>query len=79
MECPPRKWFRCGSEYHLISKFTKPPKENEKRQRQVVFRERGNCASHKSCDNKNDQNIYASMARMSANDKCSSRDFGDSS
>ena len=35
----------------------------------------------KECENgedKNDKNIYASMARMSDNDKCPSRNFGDS-
>ena len=30
-------------------------------------------------ENNNDQKIYASLARMSGNDKCPSRDFGDSS
>ena len=38
----PVKYFRCGSEDHLIAKFTKPPKENEKRGHQVRFSERGN-------------------------------------
>ena len=31
MECPPRKCFRCGSEDHMIAKFPKPTKDNEKR------------------------------------------------
>ena len=30
-------------------------------------------------ENNSDQNIYASMARMSGNDECSSGKFGDSS
>ena len=30
MEHTPRKFFRCGYEDHLISKFLKPPKYNEK-------------------------------------------------
>ena len=78
----PHKCFRCGSEYHLIEKFPKPPKDNEKRKKKVCFIERGRHASHKECyngKNKNDQNIYASMARMSDNDKCPSKDFDDSS
>ena len=32
-EATPQKCFRCGSEDHLIAKFPKPPKENEKRQK----------------------------------------------
>ena len=27
-ERTPQKCFRCGSEYHLIAKFPKPPKDN---------------------------------------------------
>ena len=49
---------------------------------QVIFSERGNRGSHKQCDNgknNNDQNIYASMERISENEECSSRYFGDSS
>ena len=77
----PRKRFRCGYENHLIAKCPKPLKENEKRQRQVRFSERGNHASQEECnngDNNNYQKIYAYMARMSDNDKSLSRDFGDS-
>ena len=32
-----RKCFRCGSEDHLIAKFPKPPKDDEKRQIRVRF------------------------------------------
>ena len=63
----PYKCFRCGSEDHLISKCQKPPKDNEKQRKQVCFSERGNRALHKECgngDNKNDQKIYESMARV---------------
>ena len=28
LERPPRKCFRCGSEYHMIAKCPKPPKDN---------------------------------------------------
>ena len=54
----PRKWFRCESEDHMIAKCPK----------QVCFNEKGN----RACDNdknNSDCNIYASMARMSSNDK----------
>ena len=39
-ERPPRKCFRCGSEDHMIKKFPKPPKYNEKRRKQVSFNEK---------------------------------------
>ena len=74
----PGKCFRCGSECHLIAKFKKLPKENEKRQKQVRFNEKGNL----ECDNgenKSDQKIYSSLARMSGNDECTSGIYGDSS
>ena len=34
-ERTPRKCFRCGSEDHIIAKFPKPSKDNEKRRKQV--------------------------------------------
>ena len=37
LERPPQKSFRCGSEDHMIAKYPKPPKDNEKRRRQVFF------------------------------------------
>ena len=81
-ERTPCKCFRCGSEDHLISKCPKPPKDNEKRRKQVRFSERGNRASQKECDNgnnDNDKNIYASMSHLSDNDKSAGRYFGHSS
>ena len=78
MERTPQKCFRCGPEDHTIAKIPKPPKDNEKRRKQVRFNEKGNHA----CDNgknNSDQKIYASMAHMSGNDECSSKFFGDSS
>ena len=39
-ECTLRKCFRCGSEDHMIAKCPKPPKDNEKRQKQVRFNEK---------------------------------------
>ena len=43
----PHKCFRCVSEYHLIVKFRKRPKENQKPRKQVFFNERVNRASQK--------------------------------
>ena len=37
MERPPRKCFRCGFEDDMIAKCPKPPKDNDKRRRQVRF------------------------------------------
>ena len=77
-EHTPRKLLRCGSGYHMIAKFPKPRKDNEKRKNQVCFNEKGDC----ECDNgknNSDQKIYSYIARMSSNDKCSSEKYGDSS
>ena len=56
----------------------KPPKENDKRRKQVRFNEKVNCACNNG-NNNSEQKIYASMARMSGNDKFPSGSFGDSS
>ena len=51
--------------------MSKPPKDNEKRQKQVRLTERGNRASKNesnNSDNDNDQKIYASMAHISGKD-----------
>ena len=77
MEQTPRKCFRCGSQDHLIAKFHKPPKDNDKRQKQVCLNEKGNCACGNGKNN-SDQKTFASMARMSGNDECPSGTFGDS-
>ena len=61
MERPPWKCFRCGSEDHMVAKFPKPQKDNEKRQRRVCFNEKGNRACDNS-KNSDDHKIYASMA-----------------
>ena len=74
----PRKCFRRGSEDQLIVKSLNPPKENEKRRKQVYFNEKGNHTCNNK-ENNSDQKIYASMARMSGNDKFPSGNFGDSS
>ena len=78
MERTPRKCFRCGSEDHIITKCPNPPKDNEKRLKEVCLNEKGN----RECNNRkntNDKKMYASMARMSRNDKLSSENYGDSS
>ena len=77
-ERPPKKCFRCGSEDHMIAKCPKPPKYNEKRRKQVHFNEKGHCACDNGEDN-DDHKIYASMARMSSDDKRKSVKYGDSS
>ena len=74
----PRKCFRCGSEDHMIKKCPKPPKDNEKRRKQVCFNEKAN----RACDNgenNDDHKIYASIAQMSSNDERSSEKYGNSS
>ena len=58
MECRPRKCFRCGSKDHMIAEFPK----------QVCFIEKGDFACNIS-ENNSDCRIYASMARMSSNEK----------
>ena len=78
MERTPRKCYICGYEDHMIEKCSKPPKDNEKRQKQVRFNEKGNHA----CDNgknNNDHKIYAYMVRMSSNNEHKSIKYGDSS
>ena len=62
---------------HMIKKCPKSPKYNGKRRNQVSFNEKDNCACGNG-ENNNDQKIYASMARMSSNDKRSSEKYGDS-
>ena len=58
---PTRKCFRYGSEDHMIAKCPKPPKDNEKRIKQVRFNEKGNSAYDNGEDN-DEHKIYASMA-----------------
>ena len=62
----------------MIKKCPKPPKDNEKRQKQVHLNEKGN----RACDNdknNDDHKIYAYMERISSNEKRSSEKYGDSS
>ena len=77
-ERTPRKYFRCGSEDHLIAKFPKPPKDNETWKKQLHFNEKVNPACSNNEDN-SDQKIYASISCMSVDDECPSGNFGESS
>ena len=77
LERPTRKCYRCGSEDHMIAKFPKPSKYNEKRQKQVCFNEKVNCACNNG-ENYNDHKIYASMAQMSSDDERKSGEYCDS-
>ena len=49
----------------------------KKNESKYVCNEKGNHECDRG-ENNNYQNIYASIARMSGNDECPSRDFGDS-
>ena len=62
----------------MIEKCPKPPKDIEKRQRQVRFNEKCKRACDKGKNN-SDKNTYASMARMSINEECPSENYCDSS
>ena len=75
-EHTPRKCFRCGYQDHLIEKCPKPPKENEKQQKEVHFNEKYNRA-YDNGENNSDQKIYVSMTCMSVNDEFLIGDFGD--
>ena len=62
--------------------FQSQLKKTRNGERNYFLNERGNCASHKECDNdenNNNQKIYAYMSGMSGNDKFTGRNFGDSS
>ena len=52
----------------MIVNFPKPPKDGEKRRKSVRFNEKRNRACNNDEDD-NDHNIYASMARMTSDDK----------
>ena len=58
MERTPRKYFRCGSEDHMIAKTPK----------QVCLNENGNRV-YGNGENNSDCKIYASMERMSSKDE----------
>ena len=77
LDLPAWKCSRCGSEYHMIAKYPKPPKDSEKRRKSEKSKEKGN----RACDNSDDENdlkVYASMPPMSSDNKRESKDYGDS-
>ena len=47
---PTRKFFRCGSEDHLIEKFPKPPKDSDKRCKSYKYKEKDNSVKDNSDD-----------------------------
>ena len=53
---PNLKCFRCGSEYHIIAKFPKPPKDSEKRRKSDKSKEKVTRAKDNS-DDDNELNI----------------------
>ena len=61
----------------MIAKCPQPPKDNEKRRKQVRFNEKGNLACDNGKDN-DDHKIYTYLAQMSSNDERSSDKYGDS-
>ena len=61
----------------MIAKYPKPPKDNEKRRKQVRFNEKANLACDNGEDN-DDHKIYASMTRMYSDDERKSVNYGDS-
>ena len=62
----------------MITKFPNPPKDNQKRRKQVHFNKKGNRACNNGKDN-DDHKIYTSMSRMSSDDERKSVKYGDSS
>ena len=62
----------------MIAKCPKPPEDSDKICKSEKSKEKRNCA----CDNSDDDNdlkVYASMARMSTDDKRKIKNYGDSS
>ena len=62
----------------MLAKCPKPHKDSGKRHLSEKSKEKGNRACNNS-DDDNDLKVYASMARMSSDDKHKSKDYGDSS
>ena len=77
-DCPAWKFFRCGSEDHLIAKFPKPPKDSDKRRKSDKSKEKGNSAKDNS-DDDDELKVYASMAQMSNDNVSENKDYGNSS
>ena len=62
----------------MIAKCPKPPKDSEKRRKSEKSKEKGNSVKDNS-DDDNDLKVYASMARMSNDDKRENKYYGNSS
>ena len=62
----------------MIAKCPKPPKDSEKRRKSDKSKEKGNRACNNS-DDENDLKVYASMARISSDEKRENKDYGNSS
>ena len=62
----------------MIAKCPKPLKDSEKRRKSEKSKEKGNSACNNS-DDDDELKVYASMARMSSDDKRENKDYGDSS
>ena len=61
----------------MIAKCPKPPKDSDKRHKSKKSKKKVN----RACDNSNDENdlkVYASMARISSDDKRENKDYGNS-
>ena len=61
----------------MIAKCPKPPKDSEIRRKCEKYKKKG----YRACDNNDDENdlkVYASMVRMSSDEKRESKDYGDS-
>ena len=50
LDRPAQKYFRCGSEDHMIAKCPKPTKDIEKRHKSEKSKEKGN----RACENSDD-------------------------
>ena len=60
----------------MIKKCPEPPKDNDKKRKQVCFNEKVNHICDNGKDN-DDHKIYASMAQMSSDDQRKSVKYGD--
>ena len=59
----------------MIAKFPKPPKDSVKIRKSEKSKEKGNRAFDNSNDD-NDLKVYASITRMSSDDKRENKDYG---
>ena len=62
----------------MIEKCPNPPKDNDKRRKQVRFNEKGNPA-YKNREYNDDHKVYTSMAQISSDNERKNVKYGDSS